>query len=66
MTWIASSRTPATMAALQLAAVGLTPVFLYPLASFETKAAGFDSGLIEAPASKTSGEYVAKATAVPM
>jgi rare lipoprotein A len=45
---------------------GLTPVFLYPVPSFETKAAGFDSGLIETPARQTSGEYVAKALAVPM
>lgn len=45
---------------------GLTPVFLYPLASFETQAAGFDSGLIEAPARKNSGELEAKAIAVPM
>src|SRR6202030_337088 len=34
---------------------GLTPVFVYPVASFDTKAAGFDSGLIEAPASKNPG-----------
>ena len=45
---------------------GLTPVFVYPVASFDTKAAGFDSGLIEAPASKNPGEYQAKAIAVPM
>jgi len=45
---------------------GLTPVFLYPVPSFETKAAGFDSGLIETPARQSSGEYVAKALAVPM
>jgi rare lipoprotein A len=45
---------------------GLTPVFLYPVASFETKASNFDSGLVEVPASKTSGEYEAKAIAVPM
>src|SRR5216683_3311202 len=45
---------------------GLTPVFLYPVASFDTKAARFDSGLIETPASQTSGELVAKAIAVPM
>jgi rare lipoprotein A len=45
---------------------GLTPVFLYPVASFETKAAGFNSGLIEAPVSQKSGEYEAKAIAVPM
>ena len=45
---------------------GLTPVFLCPLASFETQAAGFDSGLIEAPARKNPGELEAKAIAVPM
>jgi peptidoglycan lytic transglycosylase len=45
---------------------GLTPVFLYPVPSFETKAAGFDSGLIERPASKNPGELEAKAIAVPM
>ena len=45
---------------------GLTPVFLYPLGSFETKAASFDTGLIEAPARQASGELVAKAIAVPM
>ncbi len=47
---------------------GLTPVFLYPVTSFDTKAAGFDEGLIEAPApaSKKTGEYLAKATAEPM
>ena len=45
---------------------GLTQVFLYPMPSFETKAAGFDSGLIETPARQTPGEYVAKALAVPM
>jgi len=45
---------------------GLTPVFLYPLASFETQAAGFDSGLNEAPARQNPGELEAKAVAVPM
>jgi rare lipoprotein A len=46
---------------------GVTPVFLYPVASFETTAASFDSGLIETPSnSKASGEFVAKATADPM
>jgi rare lipoprotein A len=45
---------------------GLTPVFLYPVAPFETKAASFDAGLIEAPARQASGELVAKAIAVPM
>jgi len=45
---------------------GLTPVFLYPVPSFETKAASFDSGLIETPATQSRGEYVAKATDGPM
>jgi rare lipoprotein A len=45
---------------------GLTPVFLYPVAPFETRAAGFDSGLIEKPASHGPGELEAKAIAVPM
>jgi rare lipoprotein A len=45
---------------------GLTPVFLYPVATFETKAAGFNSGLIVTPASQGPGEYMAKAIAAPM
>src|SRR5579864_4812232 len=45
---------------------GLTPVFLYPVPSFETKAAGFDSGLTRTPASQGPGELEAKAIAVPM
>src|SRR5579863_9881636 len=45
---------------------GLTPVFLYPVAPFETRAAGFDSGLIETPAGQGPGEYEAKAIAAPM
>jgi rare lipoprotein A len=45
---------------------GLTSVFLYPVPPFETKAASFDSGLIETPAAKNPGDLVAKATAVPM
>ncbi len=45
---------------------GLTPVFLYPMPSFGTQAAVSDSGLIETPASQPSGEYTAKAVAVPM
>src|SRR6202030_460938 len=31
---------------------GLTPVFLYPMPAFDTKAAGFNSGLIQTPASQ--------------
>jgi rare lipoprotein A len=45
---------------------GLTTVFLYPVPSFDTQAASFDSELIETPGSKNPGELVAKATAVPM
>jgi rare lipoprotein A len=45
---------------------GLTPVFLYPVPSFDTQAAGFDSGLIETPARKNPGELEAKAIDVPM
>lgn len=45
---------------------GLTPVFIYPLPAVETQAAGFDAGLIDTTARKTSGEYEAKAIAVPM
>lgn len=45
---------------------GLTPVFLYPVPSFDTQAAGFDSGLIETPARKNPGELEAKAITVPM
>jgi rare lipoprotein A len=45
---------------------GLTPVFLYPVSSFDTEAAGFDSGLIQTPASQGRGELEAKAVAVPM
>jgi peptidoglycan lytic transglycosylase len=45
---------------------GLTPVFLYPVATFETIAARFDSALIETHASQGSGEYEAKAIPAPM
>jgi len=45
---------------------GLTPVFVYPVPSFDTKAAGFNSGLTRTPASQGLGELVAKAVAVPM
>jgi peptidoglycan lytic transglycosylase len=45
---------------------GLTPVFLYPMPPIETQAASFDAGLIDTPASTTSGEYEAKAIAAPM
>jgi len=45
---------------------GLTPVFLYPLASFETRAADFDSGLIETPAGQAPGDYRSKTIGAPM
>jgi rare lipoprotein A len=45
---------------------GLAPVFLYPVPSFETKAAGFNSELTRKPASQGPGELEAKAIAVPM
>ena len=45
---------------------GLTPVFLFPVPSFDTKAAGFNSGLTQTPASQVHGELEAKAFAEPM
>ena len=45
---------------------GLAPVFIYPLPSFDTKAARNDSGLVGTPARHTSGELEAKAFAAPM
>ena len=45
---------------------GLTPVFLYPVPSFETEAARFDSDLIETPVSLASDEFEAKAMVKPM
>jgi len=46
---------------------GLTPIFLYPMPSFETTAATFDSGLVETPFLKeASGELTAKSFAEPM
>jgi rare lipoprotein A len=45
---------------------GLTPVFLYPVSSFDTMAASFDSvGLIET-VTQASREYTAHSSAVPM
>ncbi len=45
---------------------GLTAVFLYPVSSFDTTAASFDSvGLIET-VTEASGEYTAPSSAVPM
>lgn len=51
---------------LDYVGVGLTPVFLYPMPSFETQAASFDSGLIETPADNAHGEFEAIAFAAPM
>ncbi len=45
---------------------GLTPVFVYPVSSFDTKAAGFNSGLTQTPANQGRGELEAKAIAEPM
>lgn len=45
---------------------GLTPVFLYPVPSFDTQASGFDLELIETPARQNTGELEAEAMAVPM
>ncbi len=45
---------------------GLTPVFLYPLASFETQAARFDAELTGAPVRQVAGEIEAQATDTPM
>src|SRR5882762_11956693 len=45
---------------------GLTPVFIYPMPPIDTKAAGFDSGLIETPAIRNPGELEAKVFAAPM
>ena len=44
---------------------GLTPVFLYPVPSFDTKSASFDAGLIGPHPSQGSGDLVAKAIAMP-
>jgi len=44
---------------------GLTPVFLYPVPSFDTKSASFDAGLIDPRPSQGSGDLVAKAIATP-
>ena len=45
---------------------GVTPVFLYPVASFELQAAGFDSELIDSRPRRTTVEYEAKAIDAPM
>jgi rare lipoprotein A len=44
---------------------GLTPVFLYPVSSFDTTAARFDTGLVEAVTQASSG-YPAHSSTVPM
>lgn len=44
---------------------GLTPVFLYPVSSFDTKAADFNSGLTQKSASQDPGELEAKTIAEP-
>jgi len=44
---------------------GLTRVFLYPVPPFDTKAATFDSGLVDPAARKSTGELEAKAIATP-
>ncbi len=51
---------------LDYVGAGLTPIFLYPMPSFETTAAIFDSGLVETPAKLASAEYTAKSFAEPM
>ncbi len=44
---------------------GLTSVFLYPIPTFETEAARFDTGLIKPSASQALSDLVAKAIAEP-
>jgi peptidoglycan lytic transglycosylase len=44
---------------------GLAPVFLYPVTSFDTKAAAFNSGLVHPLASQGAGELEAKVIAEP-
>ena len=45
---------------------GLTPVFLYPVPSFETQGRRFQFRADRTPASQGPGEFEAKAIAVPM
>lgn len=45
---------------------GLTPVFIYPLAPFETMSAANDAALIATPANHAPGEPAAKVLAEPM
>jgi len=40
---------------------GLTPVFVYPLSSFETASAGFDAQLVEPHAEKDAANFTAEA-----
>ncbi len=48
---------------LDYVGVGLAPVFLYPVPSFDTIAVAFNSGLVDpGTTTKSSGEYMAKAT----
>jgi rare lipoprotein A (peptidoglycan hydrolase) len=57
----------AAAAQLDYIGVGLTRIFLYPVPSFETTAATFDSGLVETPSMKeVSGLLTAKSFAEPM
>jgi len=51
---------------LDYVGVGLTPVFLYPVPSFDTTAAAFNSELVETPAKVASSDLTAKAFAEPM
>jgi rare lipoprotein A len=51
---------------LDYVGVGLTPVFLYPVPTFETTAAAFDSGLVEPATTQASVEFVATAIASAM
>lgn len=45
---------------------GLTPVFLYPVSSFDTTAASFDSFSLVETVTQASREYPAHTSAVPM
>ncbi len=51
---------------LDYVGVGLAPVFLYPVPTFNTTAAAFDSGLVEPATTQASSVYVAKAIASAM
>jgi rare lipoprotein A len=45
---------------------GLTPVFLYPVTSFDTEPAILNSHLIEPPTPKAAAEYQAKTANIPI